>query len=130
MGWNTDFYGRFTLDRPLSAEHKAILDEFADTEHHDALGKPGSDGKPPHWYCQWVPTEDGSGIEWDGNEKFYYFEEWMEYLISHFIKPWGYVLNGSVRWIGITFETEGVLSVLDNRLTAESQDLRDPTNPI
>ncbi len=34
-----------------------------------------------------MPNEDGSGLDWDGTEKFYAAEEWMAYLIYHFLKP-------------------------------------------
>ena len=44
-------------------------------------------------WCDWTPTEDGYGIEWNGAEKFYNCVEWLEYLIEHFLGPWGYVLN-------------------------------------
>jgi hypothetical protein len=33
-------------------------------------------GQPGLW-CQWVPTKDGCGIEWDGGEKFYDWTEWL-----------------------------------------------------
>lgn len=29
----------------------------------------------PGLWCQWVPSEDGKGIEWDGGEKFYAYTE-------------------------------------------------------
>jgi hypothetical protein len=31
MGYTTDFYGEFNLDKPLSPEHKAYLEAFAET---------------------------------------------------------------------------------------------------
>jgi hypothetical protein len=54
----------------------------------------------PGLWCQWVPSHDGSFIEWDGGEKFYAYLPWIEYLIDHFIGPWGYKLNGTVEWSG------------------------------
>lgn len=114
MGLNTEFYGSFTLNHPLTEEHKVILEEFADTEHEDEAGHPGGEGKPPTLYCQWIPTEDGTGIEWDGVEKFYYASEWLTYLIANFLEPWGYVLNGSVPWVGTTLGTKGTLYVRNN----------------
>ncbi len=116
MGLNTNFFGSFALDRPLTAEHKAILEDFAEEEHADEDGHPGGSGKPPAVYCQWIPTEDGGGLEWDGVEKFYYYTEWLEYLISHFLTPWGYVLNGTVRFMGITEGIEGTISVQDSKV--------------
>jgi hypothetical protein len=33
MGYSTIFEGTFTLDRPLSPEHKGILEQLAQEEH-------------------------------------------------------------------------------------------------
>lgn len=38
-------------------------------------------------WCQWEPTEDGTAIKWNGEEKFYKSPEWMTYLIDTFLKP-------------------------------------------
>src|SRR5215471_12940599 len=56
-------------------------------------------GQPGLW-CQWVPTEHDDGIEWDGGEKFYHYAEWLQYIIDSFLAPWGYVVEGVVRWEG------------------------------
>ena len=70
-------------------------------------------GQPGLW-CQWVPTQNLKGIEWDGGEKFYDYVEWLNYIIAHFLKPWGYVLNGKVRWEGEDREDMGTIWVNDN----------------
>jgi len=114
MGLNTDFFGKFLLDRPLATQHRAVLEEFAGEEHEDENGKPGGDGKPPTAYCQWIPTEDSTGLEWDGAEKFYFYGEWLEYLIARFLEPWGYTLSGSVRYVGKTEGVTGTISVQNN----------------
>ncbi len=72
-------------------------------------------GQPGLW-CQWVPNWEGTAIEWDGGEKFYNYTEWLKYLIEHFLKPWGYVLNGSVEWNGEDRGDVGKLVVEDNVL--------------
>jgi len=74
-------------------------------------------GQPGLW-CQWTPSEDGTTIEWDGGEKFYDYTEWLEYIIENFLDPWGYVVNGSVRWEGEKTGDVGVLSVEDNEVNA------------
>lgn len=118
---DTTFFGRFTLDKPLTPEHKEMLEEFYDTEHGDESGRSGGEGKPPSIYCQWVPAEDGTGLEWDGVEKFYYYTEWLEYLVAHFFKPWGYVLNGSVEWVSAIYEpSAGTIVVHNNEIVATS----------
>ena len=70
-------------------------------------------GQPSLW-CQWVPTEDGTGIKWDGSEKFYEYIEWLGYIIDHFLTPWGYVLNGTVSWVGEDSGDTGDIIVANN----------------
>lgn len=71
------------------------------------------EGQPGLW-CQWVPTHEGDGIEWDGGEEFYPYVEWLEYLVSHLLAPWGYVLNGEVEWRGEDWGDVGRIVVRDN----------------
>ena len=74
-------------------------------------------GQPGLW-CQWVPTEDNTGIEWNGSEKFYSYVEWLRYLVDNFIKPWGYVLSGRVTWRGEDHGDVGAIVVADNIVEA------------
>ena len=68
----------------------------------------------PSLWCQWVPTDDGTAIEWDGVEKFYDYVAWLEYLIEHFFAPWGYVLNGVVDYQGEEISDHGSIVVENN----------------
>jgi hypothetical protein len=70
-------------------------------------------GQPGLW-CQWVPTGDGTAITWDEGEKFYDYVEWIEYLVSNFLKPWGYSLNGEVEWFGEDRNDMGRIVISDN----------------
>jgi hypothetical protein len=72
-------------------------------------------GQPGLW-CQWIPTEDGNAIHWDGGEKFYDYVEWIGYLIEHFLLPWGYRLSGEVLWEGEEFEDRGVIAIENNEV--------------
>jgi len=160
MGYTTDFYGQFELDRPLAPKHAEYLNQFSETRRmkrnagvaaklpdptREAAGLPiGTEGEyfvgaggdfgqnsdesvldynghprtQPGLWCQWVPTEDGLGIEWNGTEKFYYYVEWLEYIVENFLKPWGYVLNGAVEWSGEERGDVGIIKVKDNVVTA------------
>lgn len=122
MGFDTVYLRPFKFDRTLELEHVKQLLEFSETEHEDQDGNPGGDGKPPAYYCQWVPTEDGSGLQWNEDEKFYHGEEWLVYLIEKFIKPWGYTLSGECPWYIDDYEEAGILRVTDNVVTQESRD--------
>jgi len=73
-------------------------------------------GQPELW-CKWTPTEDLAGIEWDNCEKFYGYVEWIEYLIEHFLAPWGYSLTGSVDWQGEEIGDVGTITIDRNAVT-------------
>lgn len=156
MGYTTDFYGEFNLDKPLTEAHKNYLEKFAEMRRMKrdadvaskmddpiriAAGLPigveggyfvngagdfGQDndasvtnsnyppaGQPGLW-CHWVPNNEGTAIIWDGGEKFYDYVEWIEYLVEHFIKPWGYVLNGDVEWAGEDHNDRGMICIKNN----------------
>ena len=72
----------------------------------------------PSLWCQWIINDDGE-LEWDGNEKFYSYEEWLIYLINHFFEPLGYVLNGDIEWQGEEYSDLGTSHVVDNVVTME-----------
>ena len=76
-------------------------------------------GQPGLW-CQWVPNDDGTAIVWDGGEKFYEYVAWLQYLITHFLKPWDYVLNGEVTWEGEEHGDVGKIIVKKNKVTTKA----------
>jgi len=68
-------------------------------------------------WCMWVPTNDGNGLQWSGTEKFSSYVEWLEYLIHHFLAPWGYNVNGDVNWQGEFEEDSGTIRARNNSVT-------------
>jgi len=106
MGYSTDFEGRIEIVPALSAEEVSFLEKFADTRrmdrengpyHVDGSGFMGQNadsdvrnhngppfGQPGLW-CNVVPTDDGTALEWSGNEKSYDMAEWMAYIVKHFV---------------------------------------------
>jgi hypothetical protein len=147
VGYTTDFSGQINIEPPLNQEEVAYLKKFNETRRMDRENGPyfvdgsgfmgqGHDadvrnhnsppkGQPGLW-CQWVPTEDGTAIEWDGGEKFYSSKEWMAYLIDHFLKPGAlakdalpflqanHVLNGVIKAQGEDMDDRWKLIVKDN----------------
>ncbi len=73
-------------------------------------------GQPGLW-CQWVPNKLGTAIFWNQAEKFYSYVEWLEYLLKHFLTPWGYVVDGKVDWQGEEDSDRGTILVKDNKVT-------------
>lgn len=75
----------------------------------------------PSLWCGWVPSEDAKAIEWDGGEKFYEYIAWIDYLIKHFLEPWGYTVEGEVSWRGEERGDDGIICVQDNIVTTHEK---------
>lgn len=140
MGYTTDFFNqKLRLNKQLSVDDKNFLTKLSETRRmaRNVDAKYGVEGEfyvdgglddyndptvidhnrsprtQPGLWCQWTPTEDGWGLEWDGGEKFYNYVEWLEYIIN-WLKPRGYVLNGSVDYQGEEAGDQGTIVVEDN----------------
>ncbi len=73
----------------------------------------------PGLWCDWVLTEDGKYLQWNGGEKFYNYVEWLEYLINNFFVKWGIELNGEVYWYGEDKDDLGKIEVENNKVTTK-----------
>ena len=74
-------------------------------------------GAQPSLWCKWEPNEDGTAIEWNEWEKFHGYVPWIEYLIGMFLTPWGYVLNGTVEWLGEDRNDRGKIVIEQNKVS-------------
>lgn len=109
MGYTTEFIGKFKLNKQLTLDDNLWLQDFSAEDHRNDEDVPG-------YYCQWIPSDDGWAIEWDENEKFNNYIEWLEWLIERFFAPKGYILNGQVRWEGEENDDIGLLVVANNKI--------------
>ena len=144
MGYTTDFSGRFELNKELTPKMAQYLKMFNETRRMQRTtdevfgvdgeffvfggGDFGQNQEPniidynkapstqPGLWCQWTPSDDNMGIEWDGGEKFYYYSDWLVYLIHKVLAPNGYVLNGVVTWQGEEIGDVGEIIVENNRV--------------
>ncbi|MGP1405034.1 hypothetical protein [Filifactor alocis] len=73
--------------------------------------------KQPGLWCKWMISLDGKYLKWDGNEKFYNYIKWLEYLINHFFTPNKIFMNGNVVWRGDDFDDMGKITVEHNKIT-------------
>ena len=107
MGYNTDFRGAVTVVPPLDEHEIAYLRRFGGTRRMDrglgpyycGKGFAGQQREPdildfnspgfgqPGLWCKWEPTDDGSQIRWNQQEKFYNADDWMGYVIGTFLMP-------------------------------------------
>jgi hypothetical protein len=112
MGYDTRFEGQFDLDKPLTHAHWRRLSNFSQERHEEPAH--------PSIWCDWTPTDEGDGIEWNGTEKFYAYVPWLQYLIDHFLQPWGYTLSGSVQWQGHEMGDHGTIVVEGDKVSTTS----------
>jgi hypothetical protein len=89
-------------------------DDESVTNHNTAPA-----GQPSLW-CDWEPADDGPGdrIWHNGSEKSHNDIAWLEYLVEHFFKRWGYTLSGEVQWQGEEPDDRGVIYAKDNVIEA------------
>lgn len=104
MGYTTKFSGSVSLSRKLTiAEAKTIL-EFNDDP--DCI--PGD--HPAGSYMQWVPSQSLDAIGWDGEEKFYDYTKWLQWLCK-WLSEIGVETNGEMIWSGEDASDSGVITV-------------------
>ena len=129
MGYTTEFEGHVTVEPPLNEDEINFLNKFSDTRRMnrgngpyfvDGTGYAGQghdpditdfnrppEGQPGLW-CQWVPNEDGTQLKWNDGEKFYDSENWMSYLIDHFLRPGAHAV-GQVEGLQGNHTVNGVI---------------------
>jgi hypothetical protein len=113
IGYTTEFEGRIDLDRELTETEIEVIKAFSEERHG---GDMNVDPGMPGFWCDWVPTKDGCGIEWNGGEKFYNAAEWMQLIIDRFIEPWGMIANGVINAMGESNGDIWRLHVEDNQV--------------
>lgn len=151
MGYTTEFKGQIKIDPPLSNEEREYINKFSRSRRMNRtegpyfvngegfMGQEDSDGVidhnhppsgQPSLWCQWVATECGGFIKWDGGEKFYCSEEWMGYLIDHFLRENAiakealpflqpHILSGEIEAQGEEPEDRWTLVVKDNEVSKQ-----------
>ena len=143
--WLAEYINNFSRTRRMKRDPEKIKELFPDygklcfngelgVEGEYFIGGPGFCGQDrddsvidhntppvtqPGLWCQWVINETGNCLEWDGGEKFYDYEEWLDYLIENFFEPLGYVLNGDIEWEGEDSDDCGTIHVEDNFISTE-----------
>jgi hypothetical protein len=83
-------------------------------------------GSQPGLWCPWMPSDDGARICPDGSEKPYSYVEWMEYIVEHFLKPWGYSVSGTCQWSGEDRDDRGIIYAEDNQVQAVHDQISNP----
>lgn len=101
------------IDDAAQDFNRSIITENDDPSIVDEDCPPSSQ---PSLYCHWIPNDEGTCIKWNGGEKFYYYEEWLAYIIEHFLEPWGVVANGTIEYQGEESCDNGLITVTNNKI--------------
>lgn len=92
MGYNTDFEGEITVTPALTAAEYAVMRKLT-TERHEDNSMYGGRGEAPGYYCDWEFSVDGTRLYWNGGEKSYEMDKWLELLVR---KLPGHEFHGTV----------------------------------
>jgi hypothetical protein len=123
MSYLIDFFGEFKINNKLNNDHAIYLNNlylFAGPHWSD---KPKdlelSLDNPPKSTLHWQLSDNDQYLIPDYEDNFDNIEdhiEWLQYMISKFLIPWNYILNGEIGWRGEKFEDTGYIIVQNNVL--------------
>ncbi len=69
----------------------------------------------PSLWCQWI-INNKNELVWNGAEKFYEYDNWLEYLIENFFQPEGLILSGRCMYIGERGDDWGYICIDNNKV--------------
>lgn len=118
------FISQDTTSKPrldiLNLENHENIKLFDFHDRQNCLGVIDSNQPPstqPSLWCHWTVGDDNQSIIWDGGEKFYHYFEWLQYIVKNFIKPWGYILSGKVKYNGEDYRDTGKIIIKNNEVS-------------
>lgn len=76
----------------------------------------------PGLWCQWKLDIEQKKLVWDYGEKFYYYVEWLKYLIDNVFKLNNIELNGIMCYKGEDFDDMGCIKICKNIITVTKID--------
>lgn len=110
---------RLAVKLPIGKEGEFYVGDgsnYGQEKDHSVIDYNRPPATQPGLWCQWIVSEDGKGLHWDGGEKFYDYVEWLEYMIKHFFTPWKRKINGRVRFRGEEFDDVGSIVCKNNKV--------------
>lgn len=75
----------------------------------------------PHLWCCWRPTHEGEGIFCLEGGSHYEYVTWLRFLLANFLRPWGYLVSGSLRYQGEDHNDRGRILVSGQEVRREAE---------
>ena len=110
LGEDGQYYVGSDNDSCYNGKDKSIIDSNMPSKHQPGL------------WCNWIVSDQGDRLMWNGGEKFYYYVRWLQYLINHFFVKWSRILNGDIKWQGEDINDKGIITVVNNQVTTHTDD--------
>ena len=113
------------LDKPIEdygidGEFYLVFDgDFGQSKDSSIINSNSPPSTQPGLWLQWEIDEENDTLQWDNNEKFYNYIEWLEYLIAKIFIPNEVVVSGSVDYRGEEWDDNGTITIVDNKLIGE-----------
>jgi hypothetical protein len=116
MGYTTQFSGKFALTPPLKLSQYSLLKKIEENDSREwkGIAKLKDLPAPPAYHCDWAVSEDGDTLSWNGNEKFYDYVEWLQWMIDNFFSKWGVTVDGTVHYQGDEIGDHGKITIKNN----------------
>jgi len=108
---------------PRAVEFDALQERRSGDGHHgwDPFTSLTPRDGTPYPHLDWAPCLEGCCLAWNGTEKSRMSEEWLQYLIDHFLRPGAHArLAGRPEFEQFTFD-----HVVDGVIAAERDDTRE-----
>ncbi|HEY5002714.1 MAG TPA: hypothetical protein VII61_06150, partial [Ktedonobacteraceae bacterium] len=92
-------------------------------------------GQPDLW-CRWRLDPDSTTLRYTATRNLFLCSAWLQYLLDHFLLPWGYQLDGEIFWQGDDAADRGSIivkaSIIEHHLQQEKRrtQLALPHEPI
>jgi hypothetical protein len=124
MGYDVYYNGEIAVTPPLTESDAAVLraatrlERTEETRAFFAAVAASSEPDLPHHAGLLEVSEDREYILTEEDESRHGFRMWLRLLITHYLAPRGYVLNGEVTWEGEERDDCGTIFVKDNQLEA------------
>jgi hypothetical protein len=124
MGYEVYYNGEIAVTPPLTESDAAVLRAATRLERTDetraffAAVAGGPEPDLPHHAGLLEVSEDREYILPEQDESRHGFRMWLRLLITHYLAPRGYVLNGEVTWEGEERDDCGTIFVEDNQVEA------------
>ena len=126
MGYTTFFDGRLKLSKKLTDNELIdFYNNWQEPRHtiHDDQYTTGREDAPSIWLKWEIYEEKGDHyLEWNQEEKFYNYYDWLQLIVNKFLEPKKIYLQGKINYSGEDTDDAGIITAHTQTLQVKSGD--------